>query len=122
MHLPPLRDRRDDIPYLTARFVRECAERLRRPITGVTAAAERLLQLEPWPGNVRELRNVIERACILTENKILSERDLTSALATTRVQRRGASGVSAWRAAARSQRVLDRAARAHRAGAPAGRR
>jgi DNA-binding NtrC family response regulator len=84
LHLVPLRERRDDIPYLTARFVRECAERLRRPITGVTPAAERVLQHEPWPGNVRELKNVIERACILTENKILSERDLLSARATAR--------------------------------------
>jgi len=82
IHLVPLRERRDDIPYLTARFVRECGERLQRPITGVTPSAERLLQQETWPGNVRELKNVIERACILTENKILSERDLTSALAS----------------------------------------
>ena len=82
IHLVPLRERRDDIPYLTARFVRECGERLKRPITGVTPSAERLLQQETWPGNVRELKNVIERACILTENKILSERDLTSALAS----------------------------------------
>ena len=44
IHLPPLRERRDDIPYLTATFVRECADRLKRPITGVTPAAERLLQ------------------------------------------------------------------------------
>ena len=82
IHLVPRRERRDDIPYLTARFVRECGERLKRPITGVTPSAERLLQQEAWPGNVRELKNVIERACSLTENKILSERDLTAALAS----------------------------------------
>jgi len=83
IHLVPLRERRDDIPYLTARFVRECAERLKRPITGVTPAAERVLQHAPWAGNIRELRNVIERACILSENKILSERDLVDAIAST---------------------------------------
>jgi DNA-binding NtrC family response regulator len=83
IHLVPLRERRDDIPYLTARFVRECAERLKRPITGVTPAAERVLQHAPWSGNVRELRNVIERACIVSENKILSERDILNALAST---------------------------------------
>jgi DNA-binding NtrC family response regulator len=83
IHLPPLRERRDDIPYLTARFVRDCAERLQRPITGVTPAAERVLQHARWAGNVRELRNAIERACILSENKILSERDLLNALACT---------------------------------------
>jgi two-component system response regulator HydG len=82
IHLMPLRERREDIPYLTARFVRECAERLKRPITGVTPAAERVLQQAPWAGNVRELRNAIERACILSENRILSERDLLNALAS----------------------------------------
>jgi two-component system, NtrC family, response regulator HydG len=83
IHLVPLRERRDDIPYLTARFVRECAARLKRPITGVTPAAERVLQDGRWAGNIRELRNVIERACILSENKILSQRDLIDAIAST---------------------------------------
>jgi len=86
VHLVPLRDRREDIPYLTARFVRECAERLNRPITGVTPAAERLLQHASWPGNIRELRNVIERACILSENRILSERELLKAISPTQAQ------------------------------------
>jgi len=80
IHLPPLRDRREDIPYLTASFVRECAKRLARPIVGVTAHGERLLQQAAWPGNIRELRNVIERACILSEGRVLSERDLAQAM------------------------------------------
>ena len=78
--LVPLRERREDIPYLTAWFVREVAARLKRPITGVTPAAERLLQHAPWPGNVRELKNIIERACILSDNRILSERDFASVM------------------------------------------
>jgi DNA-binding NtrC family response regulator len=82
VHLPPLRERREDIPYLTATFVREFAKRLEREITGVTTAAERLLQHTPWPGNVRELRNVIERACILGDGRILNERDLSSAMSS----------------------------------------
>jgi two-component system response regulator HydG len=81
IHLPALRQRREDIPYLTAAFVREIAARLDRPITGVSPPAERLLQQADWPGNIRELRNVIERACILAENRILTERDLQSAMA-----------------------------------------
>ena len=84
MQLAPLRERAEDIPYLTARFVRECSERLKRPITGVAPAAERLLQRTTWPGNIRELRNVIERACIVSENRILSERDFLAALAPQR--------------------------------------
>ena len=84
INLVPLRERAEDSPYLTARFVRECAERLNRPITGVAPSAERLLQQTLWPGNIRELRNVIERACIVSENRILSERDFQAALAPQR--------------------------------------
>jgi DNA-binding NtrC family response regulator len=83
IRLPPLRERREDIPYLTAIFVRECAERLNRPITGVSAAAEWLLQHSPWPGNIRQLRNVVERACILSDGKILSERQILAAMGTS---------------------------------------
>jgi len=86
VHLPPLRDRREDIPYLTAAFIRQSAERLKRPIRGVTPGAERLLVQASWAGNVRELRNVIERACILAEGGVLAERDVQSAM-----QRAGAA-------------------------------
>jgi two-component system, NtrC family, response regulator HydG len=82
LHIPPLRDRREDIPYLTASFVREFATKLNRPIKGIAAPAERLLQQAAWPGNVRELRNVIERACILTDNRIVTERELAAAMST----------------------------------------
>jgi DNA-binding NtrC family response regulator len=82
IRLPALRDRREDIPYFTAAFVREFATRIGRPITGVTTAAERLLQHAPWPGNIRELRNVIERACILSDGRMLTERDLASAMSS----------------------------------------
>jgi len=78
--LPPLRDRREDIPYLTAAFVRDASERLRRPLEGLTAGAERVLAAAPWEGNVRELRNVIERACILAEGDFLTERELVLAM------------------------------------------
>lgn len=74
--LPPLRDRREDIPYLTASFVRETAERLQKPVLGVTPGAERMLGGAPWDGNVRELRNIIERACILTDGDFITEREL----------------------------------------------
>ncbi len=82
LHIPPLRDRREDIPYLTASFIREFSQKLNRPIKGITAQAERLLQRAAWPGNVRELRNVIERACILTDSRIVGERELATAMNT----------------------------------------
>jgi DNA-binding NtrC family response regulator len=74
--IPPLRERREDIPYLTAGFVRETSERLQKSIGGLTAAAERLLASGYWEGNIRELRNVIERACILVDGDVISEREL----------------------------------------------
>ena len=83
IRLAPLRERREDIPYLAASFVREFADRLKRPITGVTPAAERLLQQAPWPGNVRELRNIVERPCILSESRMLTEREFVAAMSTT---------------------------------------
>ena len=76
IRLPPLRDRREDIPYLTAAFVRDTSERLQKPLLGLTPGAERLLALAPWDGNVRELRNVIERACILADGEFITEREL----------------------------------------------
>jgi len=74
--VPPLRERRADIPYLTAAFVRETTERLQKSVAGLTAAGERLLAAGAWEGNVRELRNVIERACILVDGEMISEREL----------------------------------------------
>jgi DNA-binding NtrC family response regulator len=78
--VPPLRDRRDDIPYLVATFVREFATRFRRDIESVSPAAERLLMNASWPGNVRELRNVLERTCMLTDGRTLDEADLVRSM------------------------------------------
>jgi two-component system response regulator HydG len=74
--LPPLRDRREDIPYLTAVFVRQCAERFGKTLTGLTPGAERMLGEARWDGNVRQLRNVLERACMLAADEFISEVDL----------------------------------------------
>jgi DNA-binding NtrC family response regulator len=78
--LPPLRDRREDIPYLTAAFVRDTSDRLQKPLLGLTPGVERMLTAAQWDGNVRELRNVIERACILTDGDFITERELASSL------------------------------------------
>ena len=77
--LPPLRDRHEDIPYLTAVFMRDCAQRMRKPLNGLTPAAERVLLNARWDGNVRELKNVIERACMLADGTLVSDRELLGA-------------------------------------------
>jgi DNA-binding NtrC family response regulator len=78
--LPPLRERREDISYLTAAFVHEIGERLQKPLRGLTPGAEGLLNESLWEGNVRELRNVIERACILADGEFVTERELAVCL------------------------------------------
>jgi DNA-binding NtrC family response regulator len=65
IEMPPLRDRREDIRYLTAHFLRRSGQRRPGGAPGVTHEALRLLEEYPWPGNVRELENVIERAVVL---------------------------------------------------------
>jgi two-component system response regulator HydG len=84
--LPPLRDRREDIPYLTAEFLRECAARMKKPVQGLTPAAERQLLAARWDGNVRELKNVIERACMLSDGTLVSERELAGAFGPERAE------------------------------------
>jgi DNA-binding NtrC family response regulator len=81
--LPPLRDRREDVPYLTAAFVRETSDRLQKPLAGLTPGAERMLGCAAWEGNVRELRNVIERACILADGDFITEKELSVSMPMT---------------------------------------
>lgn len=77
----PLRERREDIPYLTSAFVKHFATQFKKPILGPTPAAERILLTAPWPGNVRELRNTIERICILTDDRFFTEKETLACLA-----------------------------------------
>jgi two-component system response regulator PilR (NtrC family) len=65
MHLPPLRDRRDDIPVLAEHFLAKYADQMKKPVRTISHEALALLQAYGWPGNVRELENVIERAVAL---------------------------------------------------------
>jgi len=75
IHIPPLRQRPDDIPALVAGFLGECNHVSGRPVT-VTPAAIEALRQHDWPGNVRELRNVIERASIVSEDGVIRPSDL----------------------------------------------
>jgi DNA-binding NtrC family response regulator len=73
--LPPLRERREDIPALAEHFLARSAGKLGRPLRLSAGALERLL-LYPWPGNVRELENAIERAAILARTETVDADDL----------------------------------------------
>jgi formate hydrogenlyase transcriptional activator len=72
LRIPPLRERPDDIPLLAHHLAVQCARRLNKRVTGITADAIAALVSYSWPGNVRELQNVIERAIILAPGGVLS--------------------------------------------------
>ena len=71
IHLPPLRDRKDDLPLLIAHFLATFSAEYRRQITGLTDRAMTRLLEYPWPGNVRELENCLEQAVLLAEGSLL---------------------------------------------------
>ena len=76
VHVPPLRDRRDDIPLLIDHFIERNNRRLGTHIRGMTPEARKLMMTYGWPGNVRELENTIERAMVLADEDTLGETDL----------------------------------------------
>lgn len=76
LHLPPLRERREDIPRLAQHFLRQHARRYRRDFEGFAPAALRALESHPWPGNVRELDHALERAVLLAKGTVVQPDDL----------------------------------------------
>jgi DNA-binding NtrC family response regulator len=73
--LPPLRERREDIPLLAEHFVQRIASELGKDLSGISAGALKILLAYDWPGNVRELENVIERAIVTCRNGTLEDTD-----------------------------------------------
>jgi formate hydrogenlyase transcriptional activator len=81
VELPPLRERPEDIRLLVHHFVRNCADRMRKPITAVSEEFMVALARHPWPGNIRELQNFIERSLILSTGAVLTGAVLNGSLA-----------------------------------------
>lgn len=78
IEIPPLRERREDIDALVDRFLHAAAEKLGRPVLGLSTAALRWLLAYDWPGNVRELANLIERAVVMSDHDSILVEDLVS--------------------------------------------
>ena len=76
IEVPPLRERREDVPALAEFYLRKFSEAFRRPVTSISGEALAVLQDYDWPGNVRELVNVMERAVITCRNSIVTTRHL----------------------------------------------
>ncbi|HEY6308077.1 MAG TPA: sigma-54 dependent transcriptional regulator [Candidatus Angelobacter sp.] len=76
LHIPPLRERREDIPLLASHFLRQYAQRYRKPVKGLEPSAmERMLE-HPWPGNVRELDHAVERSVLISTSEMIHPGDL----------------------------------------------
>jgi two-component system response regulator PilR (NtrC family) len=82
IHLPPLRERREDIPALVAHFLQKLSHELGRKMTGLTPEALAMLERYHWPGNVRELENIIERAIVLGNGDVIGTDALPAYLVT----------------------------------------
>lgn len=83
LKLPPLRQRREDIPLLIEHFLKEFSETHGKKVTGITPAARKALMTYSWPGNVRELRNTIESMVVMDLDGVLDVDDLTEELQAT---------------------------------------
>jgi two-component system response regulator HydG len=78
LHLPPLKERREDIPSLIQHFINRFSHKNAKPINGIESKAMEILLGYEWPGNVRELENVIERSVVLDRDGIIGSDDLPS--------------------------------------------
>jgi formate hydrogenlyase transcriptional activator len=76
VRIPPLRERRDDIPMLARHFVKKYGERHRKTVTRISSNTLKALSSYDWPGNVRELEHVIERAVIVSHGPVLTVEEL----------------------------------------------
>lgn len=76
LRVPPLRERRDDIPLLAEHFLEAFCTRHRRPLKRLDPMAAQALADHPWPGNIRQLRNLIERLVVTVEHEVISREDL----------------------------------------------
>ncbi len=88
LHLPPLKERLEDIPELVQFFLKKVCGKRDRQVTGVSRAAAQLLTSWSWPGNVRELENAIERAVVLTSSDVIEPKDLPSRICGLGSERR----------------------------------
>ncbi len=75
IHLPPLRDRQEDIPILADHFVKMYCQKYRKPLKSFAPTTIKQLQHYPWPGNIRELQHAIERAVIMSDNEVFTPED-----------------------------------------------
>jgi DNA-binding NtrC family response regulator len=89
IEMPPLRERKSDIPHLVEYFAANLGNRLNGQPFGVTPEAMEVLKSYPWPGNIRELENILERTIVLMEGDVIRTQDLPVEIADPDQWRRG---------------------------------
>jgi DNA-binding NtrC family response regulator len=82
IHIPPLRERKEDIPLLVSSFIKEFAAENGKPVEGIDPKARSTLYNYSWPGNVRELRNCIESAVVMSKDRVITTDDLPPSVAS----------------------------------------
>jgi DNA-binding NtrC family response regulator len=85
IHLPPLRERREDLPLLIQAFLEEFSAKYDKRIVSVDEAARQALVTQAWPGNIRELRNALERAVIVCDGELIRAEHLPVPIAPVRL-------------------------------------
>jgi DNA-binding NtrC family response regulator len=109
LRLPPLRERRGDIPLLVRHFIQRLNEELSRTIRGMDDQVLRRLQEHPWPGNVGELERVVKRACIIARGDVITTDEIADTLTDSRFDREDVeSALSLATRTALHERLVDR--------------
>jgi two-component system response regulator PilR (NtrC family) len=91
LHLPPLRERREDVPLLAEHFLTKYSEGIEKPVRSISREALDVLSAHDWPGNVRELENAIERAVALEQTQIVLPESLPAQVRARTSKRVGGS-------------------------------
>jgi two-component system response regulator HydG len=86
--IPPLRERREDIPLLISHFLKIYQAKNNKRIDGISEEAQEIMTDYQWPGNVREIKNVIERAVVLTQDRVITQKDLPENISGNRIEDR----------------------------------
>jgi two-component system response regulator HydG len=86
--IPPLRERREDIPLLISHFLKIYQKKNNKRIDGVSEEAQDIMTGYRWPGNVREIKNVIERAVVLTQDRVITQKDLPGNISKSNIEDR----------------------------------
>ena len=107
IHIPPLRERTEDIPVLVEYFVDRFARKAGKSIRSIEKRALELLESYPWPGNIRELQNVIERAVIVCETETLTIDESWLSLAPSHLQ--GPTGALGRKSPAEEKELIEKA-------------